>query len=329
MFFINTDTKLLKNGGRKFTDMSLEEFEQKLYDAAKKYYWFNEDKSFDEWIKDPWVTIDDLYQVEKDLEKVRFDLENLTYSNEMPFTKNKEGNLCGFHTLDNGFSFLGGMAGGDWENPLFFIIYHDGKKFRGYIPAYGNTYNTDMNAAFGSEGDSDKYDDVIKKYTKFYIAQGIIKNNEEDFYLTECYCRYHGYDFEKINEMEVDWTRIEEDIKSRIVRPDAETTITLGLIKGRHPLPVKDYILEHECSDFSKSKLEPEIIERLISLGFKNCLKCEKCIATVNLYITGLTIVSLITVNLLNSWGYDVNVYGYDPINNKYYNQGLFTHYYK
>ena len=33
---------------------------------------------------------------------------------------------CGFHTLDNGFTYLGVVAGGDWEYPVFFCLYSDG-----------------------------------------------------------------------------------------------------------------------------------------------------------------------------------------------------------
>jgi hypothetical protein len=44
--------------------------------------------------------------------------------------------------------------GGDWENPIIAILYHDGKTFRGYIPKAGNPYNHAKKAAFGND-DSD------------------------------------------------------------------------------------------------------------------------------------------------------------------------------
>lgn len=83
--------------------------------------------------------------IDKDLSKVSFDTENFTCN--------------GFQTLDNGFTFLGCSAGGDWEHPLFFIIYFDGKKLRGYIPKEGNTWNTKYNTAYGSEQDSYRFDE--------------------------------------------------------------------------------------------------------------------------------------------------------------------------
>ncbi|MDB5036981.1 MAG: hypothetical protein JWQ35_509 [Bacteriovoracaceae bacterium] len=46
-------------------------------------------------------------------------------------------------------------AGGDWENPVFFIIYWDGKALRGYIPTKGNLWNTDTKQAYGNDEESD------------------------------------------------------------------------------------------------------------------------------------------------------------------------------
>jgi hypothetical protein len=79
-------------------------------------------------------------QVEKDLSKVQFDTENIEVSD------------C--QTLSNGLSFVGISSGGDWEWPIFFIIYYDGKKLRGYIPRDGNLWNTKTKQAYGND-DSD------------------------------------------------------------------------------------------------------------------------------------------------------------------------------
>ena len=45
---------------------------------------------------------------------------------------------------------------------------------------------------------------------------------------------------------------------------------------------------------------------------------------TVNLYITGLTIVTLTVVEYLNKLGYNVAVFGFNPNTKEYYNQGYF-----
>lgn len=51
--------------------------------------------------------------------------------------------------MDNGFTFLGCAAGGDWEYPVHFAIYYDGKSLRGYVPRYCNSYNLKTKQAFG------------------------------------------------------------------------------------------------------------------------------------------------------------------------------------
>lgn len=46
--------------------------------------------------------------------------------------------LIGFHTFENGLTFLGCAAGADGEiMPLFFIIYYDGDRLRVYCPKDG------------------------------------------------------------------------------------------------------------------------------------------------------------------------------------------------
>jgi hypothetical protein len=86
-------------------------------------------------------------QVTNDLNKVQFDIENMDVEND--------GRIGGFQTRDNGLTYLGISAGGDWESPLFFIIYWDGQKLRGYIPTKGNTWNTDTNMAYGNDYEID------------------------------------------------------------------------------------------------------------------------------------------------------------------------------
>lgn len=90
-------------------------------------------------------------QIKKDLSKCDFDLENV---GESQTDFGPEG-LMGFHTLDNGFTFKGMCAGGDWESPVFFIIYWDGKKLRAYIPKDGNPWNTTTKAPYGNDDVAD------------------------------------------------------------------------------------------------------------------------------------------------------------------------------
>jgi hypothetical protein len=49
-----------------------------------------------------------------------------------------------------------GNFGGDWEDSILFMVYWDGKEFRGYIPEKGNRFNRDTNEAFGNNEEADK-----------------------------------------------------------------------------------------------------------------------------------------------------------------------------
>ena len=92
-------------------------------------------------------------QIARDLEKVEFDTENTEWKKDEGFGEFKF--LTGFNVAPNGMPYLGVCSGGDWEMPLFYIIYFDGKKLRAYIPKRGNTYNTDTKMAYGNDEEAD------------------------------------------------------------------------------------------------------------------------------------------------------------------------------
>jgi len=105
-------------------------------------------------------------KVEKDLKKVDFDWENYEYSPGETYCD--EDDIGGFHTLENGLTYLGVTAGGDWEWPLFFIIYWDGKKLRGYIPKKGNVWNSITKTAYGNDcGEPEDVTDLADIKKKF------------------------------------------------------------------------------------------------------------------------------------------------------------------
>lgn len=59
--------------------------------------------------------------------------------------------LAGYHFIGD-FCFLGVSCGGDWEIPIFMIVYIDGDgALRSYVPTAGNCFNIDTHAAFGNE----------------------------------------------------------------------------------------------------------------------------------------------------------------------------------
>jgi hypothetical protein len=85
------------------------------------------------------------------LQKISFDRENMTMQPEdslYPAT------LVGLHSIDNQ-AFLGISAGGDWEFPIFFILFEVRSKFKIYIPEMGNAWNGITNRAFGNDRSAD------------------------------------------------------------------------------------------------------------------------------------------------------------------------------
>ena len=86
--------------------------------------------------------------------KVVFDCEN-TSDSPKRFGPTP---LMGFHTESNGFTYCGMCAGGDWEHPVFFCVYWDGKKLRAYVPTEGNPWNSITKEAYGNDEVADLKD---------------------------------------------------------------------------------------------------------------------------------------------------------------------------
>jgi hypothetical protein len=130
---------------RYFVPITVDELKAKVEAAGAEKAWGHDIPEFS-----PHVIVDKLG---KDL-KVRFDLENFTMDED---DFGPEG-LCGYHTLPNGLTYCGMAAGGDWEFPVFFIVYWDGKKIRGYVPTKGNPWNSLTKTAFGNHEELDLKD---------------------------------------------------------------------------------------------------------------------------------------------------------------------------
>lgn len=79
---------------------------------------------------------------------IAFDFENFTCtSGEF---KDDGGKLIGVQQLSN-LTFLGCLAGGDWEVPVFFIAYFDSDGLpRVYVPKKGNVFCEKHKCAYGS-----------------------------------------------------------------------------------------------------------------------------------------------------------------------------------
>lgn len=87
--------------------------------------------------------------LEKDL-KIQFDWENFDDANVWELSA-------------NGFWYLKMWAGGDWEWPVYFVIYWDGSNTRAYVPTNGNVFNRATKAAYGNDETSDAAD-ILRQY---------------------------------------------------------------------------------------------------------------------------------------------------------------------
>ncbi|MDO8495996.1 MAG: hypothetical protein Q7S43_00905 [bacterium] len=93
-------------------------------------------------------------KIEDGLERVFFDFENYEYTHDSPIGQFR--NLLGPRYFGK-IPAVGCAAGGDWEYPVFFIIYldHDDITLKSYIPKDGNTWNYDTESAFGNDEEAD------------------------------------------------------------------------------------------------------------------------------------------------------------------------------
>jgi hypothetical protein len=85
-----------------------------------------------------------------DIRKIQFDFENTEVER--------------FVTFDSGVTVALISAGGDWEVPLCFAIYYDGKRFRGYVPTDGNVFNRTLKQAYGNADEDEDNADALKHF---------------------------------------------------------------------------------------------------------------------------------------------------------------------
>lgn len=209
--------------GRNAVKITQEELKHKIFEIIKKHPDCEDD--FEDGEEPDNYNVASFFgyahkKVMDDISKVCFDFENSecnTRSN--PHTRKSPDTLMGLHTLDNGFTFWGMWAGGDWEYPVFFIVYWDGKGLRGYVPEDGNVYNKVFKTAFGSEGEYGDKTEVVasdrKKTLEMFpnYADEINKmfdDNEYDEIMDKM------FDWAQLPEKDFDWKKIEQDIKGRI-----------------------------------------------------------------------------------------------------------------
>ncbi len=161
----------LRTGGRKTVSLTKEEFEAALLKkkenhkkALKELYGSDDESNKFSWIFNLGLELD--WKWVKDVSKVRFDFENWEVIQEVKTTPKK------------GIPYLECFAGGDWQYPVYFFLYWDGKDIRGYVPTKGNTFNAALACAFGEEmeflplDEEEKMTDSDwKKNSGYYVAQ--------------------------------------------------------------------------------------------------------------------------------------------------------------
>lgn len=114
-----------------------------------------EQEDLDDWDDDDMITCgfaECAIKAFNDLCKIDFSLENMTISPDEPFgyiTKEQAREWLGPQKFGD-LTVIGGMGGGDWEEPVAFVVYWDGKEFRGYVPTNGNSFDVKSKAAIGT-----------------------------------------------------------------------------------------------------------------------------------------------------------------------------------
>lgn len=206
--------------GRKATKITTDELREKVFAFMKKNP--NYAKEFENGKTPKGYKVASFFgyaheKVKEDISKIFFDFENSESDDEYKGDKKDPESFMGLHTLDNGFTFWGMWAGGDWEYPVFFIVYWDGKGLRGYIPEDGNAFNKVFRTAYGSEGEKDVEIKAShrKKFIEMFPDHADKINeifNEEDYDVLPEYTR----DWAEEDGIDFEWDKIEADIKGRI-----------------------------------------------------------------------------------------------------------------
>ena len=135
-----------------------------------KQLWDMFHEKFEDRIVDPYKFDRLGKKFEADIAKVKFDFENFEF-NHLEEEMGRADGILGFRKFWTRspltcFSFIGCSSGGDWQQPIKFIIYldQDGKTFRAYIPKEGNVWNYDTKEAIGDDEDADS--EFLEKWAK-------------------------------------------------------------------------------------------------------------------------------------------------------------------
>ena len=156
-YSINTK-RAFKDSGRQAPAISEKEFLDRLTDFVEQYKEDYDDRSGAVWgtaikiIRRMYTDKKSENWIKKDFKGIKFDWENYDIVGDVRTTKGIPYQLFNAH--------------GDWEIPVYFMVYYDGKKIRVYVPTVGNTWRQDLKQALGN----------------VYKAQRDIKSDDEYVY---------------------------------------------------------------------------------------------------------------------------------------------------
>ena len=173
----------LKYGGRTIGKISPEDFIIKSKDFINKnnenfYYMKYDENDVNDVCEALAFTIMSLYSYNsnyyicKDFKNIKFDNENTE--------------VIKFHD-ENEYPYIVASSGGDWEIPVIFIIYWDGKKIRVYIPKKGNTWRFDTKSALGNYDGDESYPSD-EKYVYLHSDEHLYNydDDEDEEYVDIC-----------------------------------------------------------------------------------------------------------------------------------------------
>lgn len=108
---------------------------------------------------------------------------------------------------------------------------------------------------------------------------------------------------------------INENELPSIEEVESYISYNIGLCKGRHELPVKEYVYEKEINPTDIREVELWAYHKIDSIKSKH----------INLYATGLTVATLAVVNACVQRCKNLTIMHYDRDTNSYYSQEIKT----
>lgn len=100
--------------------------------------------------------------------------------------------------------------------------------------------------------------------------------------------------------------------------------ISLGTVKGRHTMPVIDYIIENEIENEIEDVTDVSTIEKMVDDYFKTKIANNEEKVQIILYVTGLTVVTLAVVKSCKKYNCNLVCMHFDRNSDTYIGQKIF-----